>query len=138
MGARFAVFVVFLIGLISLLFLNHFKSYDHTKKVAINLDKLGAPEAKAEVKKVVAKVSAKKRGEAIFHGKGQCFKCHGKKGEGLKAEEAPYLAGQYDWYIYSQLKNFKAKKRINEKMDEYIKDLTDDEFKDLSKYIHKM
>jgi cytochrome c oxidase subunit 2 len=37
-----------------------------------------------------------------------CTACHGAKGEGNKALNAPPLVGQYDWYLVSQLKKFKA------------------------------
>ena len=37
-----------------------------------------------------------------------CLACHGANGEGNKALNAPRLAGQHDWYIVQQIKNFKA------------------------------
>lgn len=37
-----------------------------------------------------------------------CLACHGDKGQGNEALKAPPLAGQYDWYLVSQLKKFKA------------------------------
>ena len=37
-----------------------------------------------------------------------CQTCHGQNGEGLVALNGPALAGQFDWYIERQLKNFKA------------------------------
>ena len=37
-----------------------------------------------------------------------CQTCHGPKGEGNKALNAPKLINQQDWYIVRQLKNFKA------------------------------
>ena len=36
-----------------------------------------------------------------------CQSCHGANGEGNKALNAPRLAGQHDWYLARQLKNFK-------------------------------
>jgi cytochrome c oxidase subunit 2 len=36
-----------------------------------------------------------------------CAYCHGKKGEGRWALNAPRQAGMSDWYLVSQLKNFK-------------------------------
>ena len=36
-----------------------------------------------------------------------CAACHGAAGEGKKALNSPKLAGQEDWYIVRQLKNFK-------------------------------
>ncbi|MBE2253788.1 MAG: c-type cytochrome [Myxococcus sp.] len=37
-----------------------------------------------------------------------CLACHGDKGQGNQALNAPPLAGQYDWYLVSQLKKFKS------------------------------
>lgn len=37
-----------------------------------------------------------------------CQSCHGVNGEGSQALNAPPLAGLDSWYIYHQLKNFKA------------------------------
>ena len=36
-----------------------------------------------------------------------CQSCHGSNGEGNKALNAPRLAGQHDWYLARQLRNFK-------------------------------
>lgn len=37
-----------------------------------------------------------------------CAACHGADGEGNEALGAPALAGQNDWYMVTQLKNFRA------------------------------
>jgi cytochrome c553 len=37
-----------------------------------------------------------------------CSACHGAKGEGVKALSAPPLVGTSDWYLVTQIKNFKA------------------------------
>jgi len=37
-----------------------------------------------------------------------CQTCHGVKAEGSPAQNAPRLAGQYDWYLIRQIKNFRA------------------------------
>jgi len=36
-----------------------------------------------------------------------CVACHGANGEGNQALHSPALAGQEDWYLKSQIKNFK-------------------------------
>ncbi len=36
-----------------------------------------------------------------------CQTCHGPKGEGNQALNAPKLAGQHDWYLVRQVKGFK-------------------------------
>jgi cytochrome c553 len=40
-----------------------------------------------------------------------CSTCHGVKAEGMQALNAPPLVGMSDWYLLTQLKNFKAKVR---------------------------
>jgi cytochrome c oxidase subunit 2 len=73
----------------------------------------------AEVKTVAAYVSSLKAVKAVpsvqggdaTAGAGQyatCQACHGDKGQGMDATKAPPLAGQYDWYLVSQLKKFKG------------------------------
>jgi len=37
-----------------------------------------------------------------------CATCHGQNGEGMPSFNAPALAGQNDWYLVTQLKNFMA------------------------------
>ncbi|WP_141735419.1 c-type cytochrome [Oligoflexus tunisiensis] len=37
-----------------------------------------------------------------------CISCHGENGQGNQALNAPPLAGSSDWYLLSQLHNFKA------------------------------
>lgn len=37
-----------------------------------------------------------------------CMACHGVDGKGNEALKAPPLVGQYDWYLVSQLKKYKA------------------------------
>ena len=36
-----------------------------------------------------------------------CAACHGSDGRGIQAMNAPRLAGMSDWYLVTQLKNFK-------------------------------
>ncbi|MEO7158616.1 MAG: c-type cytochrome [Vicinamibacterales bacterium] len=43
-------------------------------------------------------------GQAAF---APCAACHGARGEGNQAQNAPKLAGQAGWYLARQLKNFK-------------------------------
>ena len=46
-----------------------------------------------------------------------CAACHGARGEGNPVLNAPRLAGQADWYLATQLKNFKAGVRGKHKKD---------------------
>jgi cytochrome c oxidase subunit 2 len=36
-----------------------------------------------------------------------CGACHGADGHGIQAMNAPRLAGMSDWYLVTQLKNFR-------------------------------
>lgn len=40
-----------------------------------------------------------------------CAACHGPAGQGIQATNAPRLAGMSDWYLATQLKNFKQRIR---------------------------
>jgi cytochrome c oxidase subunit 2 len=48
-----------------------------------------------------------------------CAVCHGLQAEGNEELRAPKLAGQADWYLTRQLRNFKAGIRGADKMDTY-------------------
>ena len=48
-----------------------------------------------------------------------CVACHGKDGQGIWTMNAPALAGQHDWYIATQLKNFREGIRGSHRMDLY-------------------
>lgn len=39
---------------------------------------------------------------------GVCLACHGPDGKGNEQLKSPSLVGQHDWYLFSQLKKFKA------------------------------
>jgi cytochrome c553 len=65
----------------------------------------------------------------------KCTSCHGNDGMGKKSQKAPMLAGQYDWYLESQIIAIKSKKRVSgasSKMYPFVKALSDKEIKDLS------
>ena len=49
----------------------------------------------------------------------QCGACHGPSGKGIKAIDAPRLAGLDDWYLAGQLDNFQAGVRGSEPGDTY-------------------
>lgn len=69
-------------------------------EVAAFVASLPAPMAKASLTGGNAQ-----RGQARF---GACAACHGPEGKGNEQLSAPRLAGQNDWYLRTQLKNFKA------------------------------
>lgn len=76
------------------------------------------------------------RGQGLYKA---CIQCHGENGRGNPDEEAPRIAGQYDWYIVSSIKQFKAGvERKNPKMLPYITNLSDQDIEDLAAYISQM
>jgi len=56
------------------------------------------------------------RGRQLYQA---CASCHGANAEGSEAMNAPQLAGQNDWYLVTQLKNFKAGYRGVDPLDQY-------------------
>ncbi|MCY4643154.1 MAG: c-type cytochrome [Bacteriovoracales bacterium] len=79
-----------------------------------------------------------KNGYEVYFKKGKCITCHGKKGEGKTSQKAPKLAAQHDWYIYSSLVKFKKRERVNKKMEPYLRNLTESDFKDVATYLSKL
>ncbi|MFX3689180.1 MAG: c-type cytochrome [Peredibacter sp.] len=76
------------------------------------------------------------RGQTLYK---TCIQCHGEDGRGNPDQEAPRIAGQYDWYIISSIEQFKAGvERKNPKMLPYIKNLSSTDIEDLAAYISKM
>jgi cytochrome c553 len=73
------------------------------------------------------------KGKTLYQQK--CVSCHGANAEGKAAQKAPKLAGQHDWYLVTQLKNFREKKRLNPAMLPFIKNLTDQDYEDLAAHI---
>lgn len=49
----------------------------------------------------------------------QCATCHGDEAQGNETLGAPALRGQNDWYLVTQLKNFKKGWRGSESLDNY-------------------
>ena len=68
----------------------------------------------------------------------KCMSCHGKDGMGKASQKAPMLAGQFGWYIISQVNAIKSGKRSNKntkKMYPFVKKLTTTDITDLAAYI---
>lgn len=61
------------------------------------------------------------RGRTAFQ---SCAACHGADGSGNEALGAPALAGQNDWYLVTQLKNFQAGIRGAHRDDSYGAQMT--------------
>lgn len=68
----------------------------------------------------------------------KCIACHGQNGEGNVSQQAPKIAGQYEWYIYSSLLQFKNLERKNPTMLPFIKNLSDKDYQDLAAYISSL
>ena len=62
-----------------------------------------------------------------------CFSCHGPNGASTEAE-FPILAGQHFYYLYVQMKDFKAGRRASEVMEEFVSELSRDDMKALAKF----
>ena len=48
-----------------------------------------------------------------------CAACHGANGQGIRATNAPRLKGMSDWYMVTQLNNFKRHIRGSDRRDSY-------------------
>lgn len=83
----------------------------------------------------VANAGDAERGSKLYN---KCMSCHGKDGMGKKSQNAPMIAGQYDWYIVTQIKNIISGKRENKntkKMYPFVKNLNEQDIQDLAAYI---
>lgn len=68
---------------------------------------------------------------------GTCAACHGDNGQGGKKGEYPRIAGQRVNYIEGQLRNFRARTRLNIPMFPYTqeREMGDEDIKDIAAYI---
>ena len=75
-----------------------------------------------------------------------CAVCHGANGEGIWTMNAPALAGQSDWYLVTQLRNFREEIRGAHPMDLYgdqmmmLADVlaTDEDINDVVAYLNTL
>lgn len=65
-----------------------------------------------------------------------CFECHGVGGESADPE-FPILSGQHFYYLYVQLKDFKAGRRASEVMQPMVEELSRDQMKLIANYFSK-
>ncbi|MEO8204289.1 MAG: cytochrome c4 [Betaproteobacteria bacterium] len=64
-----------------------------------------------------------------------CAACHGKKGEGLKANEYyPRIAGKPAGYLYNQLVNFRERRRHSPVMNHMVAYLSDGYLREIAQY----
>lgn len=62
-----------------------------------------------------------------------CTACHGPNGAS-EQPQYPILAGQHFYYLYVQLKDFKAGRRASEEMKEIVADLSKAEMRTMAKF----
>ena len=96
------------------------------------------PSAKPTVPTVALDTLALKNGQKVYQKVGKCVTCHGKFGEGRRSQKGPRIGGQYAWYTIKQLKDMKAKRRLNKVMDPYLKKLSDQDIEDVAAYLEKI
>src|SRR5262245_663424 len=69
----------------------------------------------------------------IAHKAQVCFACHGPNGASTN-EKYPVLAGQQQYYLYLQLKDFKAGRRQNAEMEPIMATLAPEDLLPLAEY----
>jgi cytochrome c553 len=62
-----------------------------------------------------------------------CANCHGADGKPV-VEKVPIISGQHMFYLFTQLKDYRAGRRANEIMAPIAAELSDDEMKALATY----
>jgi cytochrome c553 len=62
-----------------------------------------------------------------------CFSCHGPQGASTN-EKYPVIAGQHQYYLYLQLKDFRAGRRQNAEMEPILAALTTEDLMPLAEY----
>ena len=62
-----------------------------------------------------------------------CTSCHGKNGMPVEPD-MPIIWGQDFYYIYTQLKDYKAARRYSEFMNDVVADMSKEEMKAISRY----
>ena len=74
-----------------------------------------------------------------------CSKCHGRDAQGRWSVNAPRMAGMSDWYLLTQLKNFKQGLRgahpddaTGRQMESMVLSLNEEKMKDILAYINSL
>lgn len=68
-----------------------------------------------------------------------CAACHGKQGEGVKANEYyPRIAGKPAGYLYNQLVHFRDRRRQSPAMNYIVAHLSDDYLREIAEYYAKL
>lgn len=155
---RLVIFIVVLVGFICALAMSSYKSlpvsnekfnlavieqtFIEKQKLIAELLAPKAPVAEEEetvVKEYAPVVDLNtpqlEKGHKLFN---QCISCHGKGGEGKASQKAPFIGGQFDWYIEKQLTDMKTGVRFNQQMAVIVKGLSEQDIKDLAAYVSKL
>lgn len=134
MTTRLVWFLIFISALIAVAGLGSYKDVFNSptrENLALSFEETKEAQQTAQVDTEVEDIAIAKE----LYKSAECLRCHGANGEGNQAEEAPMIAGQYDWYIVDQLDQIKSGERVNVKMQPFVKDLTKKDFDKLAKYI---
>jgi cytochrome c553 len=83
---------------------------------------------------VVTLLVAPARGEETLDEKvALCATCHGEEGKPVEPDY-PIIWGQHYYYLYTQLRDYAAGRRVNEIMQGIVADLTKEEMQALAQY----
>jgi cbb3-type cytochrome c oxidase subunit III len=77
----------------------------------------------------------KEKGKAAY---AMCQGCHGADAKGMQAMGAPSLAGQSDWYLFTQLNNIKTVVRSVPMMQGFVAGLDEASMQNLAAYLHSL
>jgi len=151
---RFIYFIVFIIGIISIFSLKNLDykvnntkfvyskaeaDFNNKQKELYELThkkhEVKTEHVKAAGPLVELTTESLKNGHALYK---KCSICHGKTGAGKKAQKAPAIGGQLDWYIKKQITDMKSGYRVNVLMNPYVKKLSESDINDLAEYISKL
>jgi cbb3-type cytochrome c oxidase subunit III len=112
------------------------------RPMARTLNEADLPAISAYVAKLPAQTAAPTlegadavKGKAAF---AMCQGCHGADAKGMQAMGAPALAGQSDWYLFTQLHNIKAGVRSVPMMQGFVAGLDEASMRNLAAYLHSL
>ena len=154
--ARLIYFLAFVLGLVLIMNISKYQANEVSNE-KFNFDKTAEKnlKKKEEIEKLLAhkeekveEVKVVKEGPLVELTTPQlqsghdlykkCIVCHGKRGQGKAAQNAPAIGGQYPWYANTQITNMQKGVRVNKIMMPYIFRLSAQDIADLSQYISKL
>jgi cbb3-type cytochrome c oxidase subunit III len=112
------------------------------RPMARTLNEADLPAISAYVAALPAQTSAPTlEGADIAQGKAayaMCQGCHGADAKGMQAMGAAALAGQSDWYLFTQLHNIKSGVRSVPMMQGFVAGLDEASMRNLAAYLHSL